>query len=182
MVRMRRILPVPFRVPVHGLRRTLAVAFTLGGALQLPAQRATVVPDSATRAAIDEFTVTVRDMAAWAITKPAARIPVGGLLDAAGNVSSVVQNDQAPVNPPDSMLIAFRQALGLGARQRKSTAIGFAYLVRRARAGQMEAEEGVLVEVEHRNGYRANVLYPYSAVRRHTSHAVDANAGRAHRC
>ena len=163
---MRRIVPAQFRNLSVAFSSGLALAGTMVSAIvcapSLAAQRTPAAPDSVTRAAIEEFTVTVRDMAAWAITKPAARIPVGGLLDNAGNVSSVFLNDQGTVNPPDTMLITFRQSLGYGARQRKSVAIGMAYLVRRVPAGRTTAVDAVLVEVEHRSGYRSNVLYPYT--------------------
>ncbi len=165
---MRHPVTAPFRHPWRSVAlgvtaaRAIAIAIALLCAVPVAAQRASAAPDSATRAAIDEFVLTVRDMAAWAITKPAARIPVGAMLDNAANVSSVVLEAQGPVNPPDSMLASFRQLLGAGARQRKSVAIGMAYLVRRAPAARAGLIDAVLVEVEHRSGFRTNVLYAYT--------------------
>jgi general stress protein 26 len=161
------------------LARSISITSTiiaLACAPAVAAQRTPAAPDSTTRAAIDEFTVTVRDMAAWAITTPAAHIPVGGMLDNSGNVSSVTSDFRRTGDVPDSVLTTFRQALGLGARQRKSVAIGMAYLVRRIPAGGTAPVEAVLVEVEHRSGYRVNVLYPYA--REESGEPVFASAVR----
>ena len=115
-----------------------------------------------TRAAIDEFVVTVRDMAAWALVTPAAHIPVGGILDATGNVESVVGSSKELTITPDSVLREFRKALGAAGRRQRSHAIGIGYIVRRAPLGSSAVIDGIVVEVEFRTGYRTNVLYPYT--------------------
>jgi general stress protein 26 len=140
------------------MRRTLIGLICLS-ALAWPAgaqQAAT------TRAAIDEFVVTVRDMAAWALVTPAAHIPVGGILDATGNVESVVGSSKESMITPDSVLDAFRKAIGAGGRRQRSHAIGIGYIVKRAARGSSAVIDGIVVEVEFRTGYRTNVLYPYT--------------------
>ena len=115
------------------------------------------------RAAIDSFVVTVRDMAAWALVTPAAHIPVGALRDPAGNVESVVRAQVGPtIFTPDSVLTSFRRALGIGARAQRSSAIGMAYFRQQLLPGDTPPQRVLVVEVEHRSGYRANVLYRYT--------------------
>lgn len=146
-------------------------------AIPAAAQRKRAADDAPTRAAIDEFTVTVRDMAAWAIVTPAAHIPVGGMLDTAGNVESVVGSEKGGADTPDSVLVAFRRALGNAARQRRLRAIGLGYLVHVTPPGRTTAVDAVMVEIEFRTGHRANVLYPYT--REESGEAVFADPIRA---
>ncbi len=125
-------------------------------------QRRASAADSIPRAAIDSFVITVRDMAAWALVTPAAHVPVGALQDVQGNVESVVGSQNArTVLTPDSVLASFRQALGAGARQRQAQAIGLAYFRSVVPPGGAAAVSVLVVEVEHRSGYRANVLFPF---------------------
>jgi hypothetical protein len=147
------------------MRRLLFGSLLMAASLQpLHAQRRGATPplsSAAIKAQVDEFVTTVRDMAAWSVVTPAAHTPVGGIQDTTGNVESVVATqDIRPV--PDSVLVAFRHALGTAARKNKSRAIGLAYLVRRPLPGKAEAVDAVLVEVEHRSGYTADVLCPYT--------------------
>ena len=130
-------------------------------ALPLVAQRNASPP--ASRVAIDSFVVTVRDMAAWALVTPAAHIPVGALQDGGGNVESVVGASAAnTMLTSDSTLVSFRRALGAGARAQRSSAIGMAYFRQLILPGSADSQPVLVVEVEHRSGYRANVLFPYS--------------------
>lgn len=140
--------------------RRIQIALLCTFALAAPsaAQR----PNTSTRAAIDEFVVTVRDMAAWALVTPAAHIPVGGILDARGNVESVVGSSKEATITPDSVLDAFRKALGAAGRRQRSTAIGVGYIVRRAPPGSRTPLDAIIVEVEHRTGFRSTVMYPYT--------------------
>lgn len=147
------------------MRRLLIGSLLLAACTHpVQAQRRGAAPaltPAALKAQVDEFVVTVRDMAAWSVVTPAAHTPVGGMQDTTGNVESVVATqDIRPV--PDSVLVAFRHALGAAARKNKARAIGLAYLVRRPLPGKTEAVDAVLVEVEHRSGYAANVLCPYA--------------------
>jgi hypothetical protein len=150
---------------VHLLR---AVALLLTFVAPAYAQRRPAVADSVPRAAIDSFVLTVRDMAAWALVTPAAHVPVGALQDATGNVESVVgAQKSATTLTPDSVLVAFRQALGTGARDRKSEAIGLAYFRNVVPPGGVKPVPVLMVEVEHRSGYRANVVFPYEHTGEH---------------
>ncbi|HYW50040.1 MAG TPA: hypothetical protein VE861_05505, partial [Gemmatimonadaceae bacterium] len=127
-----------------------------------PATVAPVTAAAASQAEIDEFVLTVRDMAAWAIVTPSAHIPVGGIQDAAGRVATVVgAQDARTMDTPDSVLTGFRSALGIAARKQGSRAIGLAYLARVVPPGDTAGVSAVVVEVEHRSGHRATVLYPY---------------------
>jgi hypothetical protein len=140
--------------------RSAGLLLLSAGTLQ--AQRRPAVADSITRAAIDSFVITVRDMAAWAIVTPAAHVPVGALQDAAGNVESVVGAQNArTVLTPDSVLVSFRQALGAGARARRSEAIGLAYFRSLVPPRGTAAVSVLVVEVEHRGGYRATMAFPF---------------------
>ena len=142
-------------------RRCAAILSLLLFAAPVVAQRS--VAPAASRAAIDSFVVTVRDMAAWALVTPAAHIPVGALQDAGGNVESVVgAHGEKTLLTPDSALVSFRRALGLGARAKRSTAIGIAYFRQLILPGTADSQPVLVVEVEHRSGYRANLLFPYS--------------------
>ncbi len=142
-------------------RRCVSIAGALSLAVPVAAQRA--VTPAATRAAIDSFVVTVRDMAAWALVTPAAHIPVGALQDAGGNVESVVgAQAEKTLLTPDSTLTAFRRALGVGARTQRSSAIGMAYFRQQILPGDTTPRQVLVVEVEHRAGYRANLLFPYT--------------------
>ena len=147
--------------------RRLRVACVLATALLFPfagaahAQRTKPATDSVTRAAIDEFVIQVRDMAAARIMTSAAHVPVGGLLDSAGQVGSVVGSPPEPTFTPDSLLIEFRRSVGLGARRQKSRAVAIGYLTRRMLPHSDRPIESVMVEVEHISGFRADVLYPY---------------------
>ncbi|MBC7842392.1 MAG: hypothetical protein H7099_08760 [Gemmatimonadaceae bacterium] len=115
------------------------------------------------RIQLDTFVLSVRDMAAWAIVTPAAHIPVGGLLSAAGSISSVTDNAGAmPAPTPDTVVSAFRELLSAAARRQQSTIAGLGYLVRRVPPGGRSAVDAVLVEVESVSGYRADVLWPYT--------------------
>jgi hypothetical protein len=145
------------------MRRTLLASLCIA-TLATPrrAQRRPVVLTAAARASIDEFVNTVRDMAAWAIVTPSAHIPAGGIQDTSGNVESVVSPQNGGRITPDSVLVAFRRALGAAARKQKSRAIGLAYLVRQVPPGAKDSLDAVLVEVEHGSGYRADVLCPYT--------------------
>jgi hypothetical protein len=128
----------------------------------LHGQRRPVVADSVTRAAIDSFVITVRDMAAWALVTPAAHVPVGALQDANGNVESVVGSQTSrTLLTPDSVLVSFRQALGVGARARRSDAIGLAYFRSLVPPRGTAAVRVLVVEVEHRSGYHATVAFPF---------------------
>ena len=112
---------------------------------------------------VDSFVRTVRDLAAWAIVTPAAHIPVGGLQDATGTVSSVTDNaGTQPAPTPDTIVSSFRDLLSAAARRQKSTAAGLGYLVQRIPPGGKSAVNAVLVEVESVSGYRADVLWPYT--------------------
>ena len=129
---------------------------------QAQGQRRRAVADPVPRAAIDSFVVTVRDMAAWALVTPAAHVPVGALQDASGNVESVVgAQKSATTLTPDSVLVSFRQALGSSARGRKLQTIGLAYFRSVVPPGGVKPVPVLVVEVEHRSGYRANVVFPY---------------------
>jgi len=129
----------------------------------LPAQgRPTPSPTRDARASIDSFVVVVRDMAAWALVTPAAHIPVGGILDNAGEVATVVGSRSETVFTPDSTLVSFRLALAAAARQSTCQAIGLAYMVHTVPPRGSTPIDAVVVEVEHRNGYRANIVFPYS--------------------
>lgn len=144
-----------------------AIAVSLAAAGTTHAQRR-VVADSVPRATIDSFVITVRDMASWALVTPAAHVPVGALQDVRGEVESVVgAQDSRSVVTPDSVLVAFRQALGQGARSRKSTAIGLAYFRSLVPPGGAAAVRVLVVEVEHRSGYRANVAFPFDHTGEH---------------
>lgn len=143
-------------------RHLVGLLFAAAFAQPAQAQRTNSVPDSAARSAINEFVITVRDMAAWAIVTPAAHIPVGGLLDKAGQVASVVGTEKEAALTPDSVLVAFRQALVNGARRQGSRACGVGYLVRRALPGSAKPVDAVVVEIEYRTGYRANFTFPYT--------------------
>ena len=105
----------------------------------------------------------MRDMAAWAIVTPAAHIPVGGLQDTRGEVSSVTDNaGVVPVPTPDTTVSQFRDLLTAAARRQQSPMAGIGYLVRRVPPGGKSAVNAVLVEVESVSGYRADVLWPYT--------------------
>jgi len=126
------------------------------------AQRRPAVADSVPRATIDSFVLTVREMAAWALVTPAAHVPVGALQDAKGNVESVVGTQKSLTNlTPDTVLLSFRQALGSSARGRKLQTIGLAYFRSVMPPGGVKPVPVLVVEVEHRSGYRANVVFPY---------------------
>ncbi len=153
---------------------TLAL-LTLG--LPAAAQRPVAASRAETRAAIDSFVVTVRDMAAWAIVTPAAHIPVGGLLDAGGNVESVVGSGKETAITPDTVLRAFRQALGAAGRRQRSQAIGLAYFIRQPSRASASMVEAIIVEVEHRSGLRTNVMYRYT--RNEAGEPIFANAIRS---
>ena len=115
------------------------------------------------RIQVDSFVRTMRDMAAWAIVTPAAHIPVGGLQDARGDVSSVTDNvGVMPVPTPDTTVGQFRELLSAAARRQQSPIAGIGYLVRRVPPGGKVAVNAVLVEVESVSGYRADVLWPYT--------------------
>jgi len=150
------------------LSRLAIALLLLTAAAPLHAQRARtrttpVASEAATRAAIDSFVVTVRDMAAWALVTPAAHIPVGGMLDTTGYVQAIVDGARrGAVLPLDTVLAQFRLALGTAARRTRATAIGLAYFVTRAPADSVREVQMVAIEVEHRSGYRANVLFPYT--------------------
>ena len=126
------------------------------------AQRTRPAPDSATRAAVNEFVVTMRDMAAARIVTPAAHIPVGGLLDSAGNVASIVGAPPEPTFTPDSQLAGFRLAVGAGGRRQRSRAVALGYLARRTPPRSTRPVDAVVVEVEHVSGYRIDVYFPYT--------------------
>ncbi|MCC7054464.1 MAG: pyridoxamine 5'-phosphate oxidase family protein [Gemmatimonadaceae bacterium] len=128
---------------------------------RVAAQRGRPAPDSATRAAVDSFVVTMRDMAAWAVQTPAAHIPVGGLLDAAGNVSSVVGSGKEEPYTREPALVEFRTLLGAAGRTQRSPAIGLGYRIRRTTPSGPQAD-AIMVEFEHRSGYRANVIFPFT--------------------
>lgn len=146
------------------MRRLLHLAvpaLIVTAAVPAQAQRARPAPDSATRAAVDSFIITMRDMAAWAVVTPAAHIPVGGLLDERGNVQSVVGT--APREEPftaEPALVDFRALLGAGGRSQKSVAVGLGYRVHLDPARD-SAAEGIRVEFEHRSGYRGVVTFPF---------------------
>ena len=124
---------------------------------------ASAVARGPSRAQVDSFVRTVRDLAAWAIVTPAAHIPVGGLQDSAGTVSSVTDNaGTQPVPTPDTIVSSFRDVLSAAARRQKSQAVGIGYLVQRVPPGGKSALNAVLVEVELASGYRADVLWPYT--------------------
>jgi hypothetical protein len=128
-----------------------------------PGARASIAARGPSRTQVDSFVRTVRDMAAWAIVTPAAHIPVGGLRDATGTVSSVTDNAGIhPVPTPDTIVNPFRDLLSAAARRQNSTAAGLAYLVQRIPPGGKSAVNAVLVEVESVSGYRADVLWPYT--------------------
>ena len=127
----------------------------------LPAQRARPAVDSVTRAAVDSFVITMRDMAAWAVQTPAAHIPVGGLLDAAGHVASVVGSGKEEPYTQEPALVEFRTLLGAAGRTQRSPAIGLGYRVRRTTPAGASTD-AIMVEFEHRSGYRANVLFPFT--------------------
>jgi hypothetical protein len=145
----------------HRIVLALTAALLTGFATTAHAQRPRPPRDSAVRAAIDEFVIVVRDMAAARIVTPAAHVPVGGLLDSAGQVESVVGAPPEPTFTPDSLLIEFRRAVGIGARRQKSRAVAIGYLTRRMLPHSDGPVESVMVEVEHVTGYRTDVLYPF---------------------
>jgi hypothetical protein len=93
---------------------------------------------------------------------------VGALQDANGNVESVVgsQNSRTTLTP-DSVLVSFRQALGAGARARRSETIGLAYFRSLMPPRGTAAVSVLVVEVEHRSGYRANVAFPFEHTQEH---------------
>ena len=145
----------------HLLWRTGAGVLLLAGTLQAQ-RRSTAAADVVSRATIDSFVVTVRDMAAWALVTPAAHVPVGALQDARGNVESVVGSQNGSTRlTPDSVLVAFRQALGIGARARGAQAIGLAYFGSVVPPGGSGPVSVLVVEVEYRSGYRATLLFPF---------------------
>lgn len=154
-------MPLSTRLSCH-LRLLSACALLLSLPSWAQAQRHRSVADSVTRATIDSFVITVRDMAAWALLTPAAHVPVGALQDATGNVESVVgaQTSRTTLTT-DSVLASFRQALGVGARERKSQTIGLAYFRSVVTPGGSVPVSALVVEVEHRSGYRANVVFPF---------------------
>jgi hypothetical protein len=145
------------------MRRVLIALLSLAAlGRPLAAQRGKLAPDSVTRQAITEFVTNVRDMAASRIVTPAAHIPVGGMLDSAGNVASVVGAGPEPTDTPDSVLTAFRQLLGAGARRQGARAIALGYLTHRTPPSGKAPLDVVVVEVEHVNGYRADMIFPYT--------------------
>ena len=164
-VKVAAILPLP---PTTGSVRTLRLVttFLLAQAVAhvtpLVAQRTRPAPDSATRAAIDEFVVIMRDMAAARIVTPAAHIPVGGLLDSAGHVASIVGSPPEPTFTPDNLLAGFRLSVGAGGRRQRSRAVALGYLARRMPPLAIRPVEAVVVEVEHVSGYRIDVYFPYT--------------------
>jgi hypothetical protein len=111
---------------------------------------------------VDEFVVTVRDMAAWALVTPAAHIPVAGIQDSSGYVSTVVGPPNDPAAPPDSVLALFRRTLTAGVSRAKARAVGLAYLGQEIPPRASRAVNVVVVEVDSRDGYRANVVFPYT--------------------
>jgi len=152
--------PFDWRSPRLPLFRAGALLLTL--VAQAQGQRRPAVADSVPRASIDSFVITVRDMAAWALVTPAAHVPVGALQDARGNVESVVGTQKSLTNlTPDTVLLSFRQALGSSARGRKLQTIGLAYFRSVMLPGGVKPVPVLVVEVEHRSGYRANVVFPY---------------------
>jgi len=122
----------------------------------------TSTPTRDARASIDSFVVVIRDMAAWALVTPAAHIPVGGILDNAGEVATVVGSRSETIFTPESTLVSFRRALAVAARESSCQAIGLAYMVHTVPPHGRKTVDAVVVEVEHRNGYRANLVFPYS--------------------
>lgn len=154
---------------LRGLRRLALAVCVIAAALVLPhplsaqgRSTPTLTLRRDTRASIDSFVVVVRDMAAWALVTPAAHIPVGGILDKAGEVATVVGSRSETIFTPDSTLVSFRLALAAAARQSSCQAIGLAYMVHIVPPRGSTPVDAVVVEVEHRNGYRANIVYPYS--------------------
>jgi hypothetical protein len=138
-----------------------ACATRVAPAASVPSPRAPAAsaPD---RRAIDEFVVTVRDMAAWALVTPAAHIPVAGIQDSSGYVATVVGPPKDPAAPPDSVLALFRRTLTAGVSRAKARAVGLAYLKQEIPPRATRAVNVVVVEVDSRDGYRANVVFPYT--------------------
>lgn len=125
----------------------------------LVAQRAPAAP---VQAVIDEFVLTMRDQAAWALVTPAAYVPVGAIEDVTGKVATVVGVRSAVATAtPDSVLDAFRVALNTAARRGAARTVGLAYMATVMPPGQTTTVSAVVVEVAHRSGYRANVYFPY---------------------
>ncbi len=112
--------------------------------------------------AIDEFVVTVRDMAAWALVTPAGHIPVAGVQDSSGYVDAVVVPPSAITVSPDTVLALFRRTLAVSARKMTVRAVGLAYLTTQPASGTTRVVNGITVEVEFRSGYRTNVFFPYT--------------------
>jgi hypothetical protein len=138
-----------------------ACATRVAPAATVPVPRAAAasLPD---REAIDEFVITVRDMAAWALVTPAAHIPVAGIQDSSGYVSTVVGPPKDAAAPDDSVLALFRRTLAAGIPRAKARAVGLAYLRQEVPPRATRAVNVVVVEVDSRDGYRANVVFPYT--------------------
>ena len=102
---------------------------------------------------VDSFVRTVRDMAAWAIVTPAAHIPVGGLQDAAGTVSSVTDNaGTQPVPTPDTIVSGFRDLLKPG--------IKVLTVVGAGQTGLWEDVAGRTGEITLVQAFRKNLVLP----------------------
>ena len=138
----------------------LVALATVARPVVLSAQRS-VTPARQARASIDSFVVAVRDMAAWALVTPAAHIPVGGILDSVGEVATVVGARSETIFTPDSVLVSFRLALANAARRSTCQAIALAYMAHLVPPQGGMPIDAVVVEVEHRSGYRANIVFPY---------------------
>ena len=138
----------------------LVALATVARPVALSAQRS-VTPARQARASIDSFVVAVRDMAAWALVTPAAHIPVGGILDSVGEVATVVGARSETIFTPDSVLVSFRLALANAARRSTCQATALAYMAHMVPPRGGTPVDAVVVEVEHRNGYRANIVFPY---------------------
>jgi general stress protein 26 len=142
-------------------RVVLVVLAAVTVAVPASGQRARPAIDAATRAGVDSFIVTVRDMAAWAVVTPAAHIPVGGLLDDAGHVSSVVGSGKEAPYTDDAVLTEFRALLGAAGRTQRAHAIALGYRSRLPSLAGVTSE-AIVVEFEHRSGYRATVMFPFT--------------------
>jgi hypothetical protein len=118
--------------------------------------------DSVPKAAAEQVMTHLLDQATRLLERHGEFYPIAGFLDSTGvfQLAAVFEGDD---HPASERVIANLRALFLRtASLYRYRAIGLAYDVRAIPPGASTATDAVLVELEHRTGYRVNVYWPYT--------------------
>jgi hypothetical protein len=142
--------------------RTFVATLSLALASSLSGQQTAMTRDSSAKGEVEQVMGPLIEAASSLLEKHGEFYPIAGYLDAHGLFHLTATHDGNERPTTTQVISDLRRTLKATASPNGYRAVGLAYDVRVTPPGQSAKTDAILVELEHKTGYRVNVYWPYT--------------------